>query len=106
VPATVKANVPEVVTGDPVTDIKPPVKDCATLVTDPLPLLLKVVQSAALKTPRLAAEAVGTFKVMTGVVVPVATVLLRSVPDVPSVSAATLVTVPLLLKVFQSVLVK
>ena len=57
-------------------------------------LLLNVVQSAALKAPRLVAEAVGTFSVMTGVVVPVATVLDRSVPVVPSVSAATLVTVP------------
>ena len=68
-------------------------------------LLLNVVQSAALKAPRLDAEAVGTFSVMTGVVVPVATVLVRSVPVVPSVSAATLVTVPLplLLKVVQSV---
>ena len=93
-PATVKANVPELVIGEPATEIKPPVKDCATLVTDPLPLLLKVVQSAALNAPRLDAEAVGTFSVMTGVVVPVATVLVRSVPVVPSVSAATLVTVP------------
>ena len=31
-----------------------------TLVTVPLPLLLKVVQSAALNAPRLTAEAVGT----------------------------------------------
>ena len=51
-----------------------------TLVTDPLPLLLKVVQSAALKAPRLVAEAVGTCKVMTGVVVPVATVELKCIP--------------------------
>ena len=107
-PATVNASVPELVIGEPATEIKPPVKDCATLVTDPLPLLLKVVQSAALKAPRLVAEAVGTFSVMTGVVVLVATVLDRSVPVVPSVSAATLVTVPLplLLKVVQSVLVR
>ena len=35
VPATVKANVPEVVIGEPLTEIKPPVKDCATLVTVP-----------------------------------------------------------------------
>jgi hypothetical protein len=35
VPATVKANVPEVVIGEPATEIKPPVKDCATLVTVP-----------------------------------------------------------------------
>ena len=45
---------------------------------------------------------------MTGVVVPVATVELKSVPVVPKVKAATEVTVhdPLLLKVVQSVLVK
>ena len=45
---------------------------------------------------------------ITGVVVLVATVLDRSVPVVPSVSAATLVTVPLplLLNVVQSVLVR
>ena len=59
-PATVKASVPDVVIGEPATEIKPPVKDCATLVTDPDPLLLNVVQSAALKAPRLDAEAVGT----------------------------------------------
>ena len=59
-PATVNASVPDVVIGDPATEIKPPVKDCATLVTVPDPLLLKVVQSAALNAPRLDAEAVGT----------------------------------------------
>ena len=35
VPATVKANVPDVVIGEPAIEIKPPVKDCATLVTVP-----------------------------------------------------------------------
>ena len=73
-------------------------------------LLLKVVQSAELNTPRLLVEAVGTFNVITGVVVPVATVELKSVPDVPKVNAATEVTVPLVLdlplNVFQSVEVK
>ena len=59
-----------------------------------LSLLLNVVQSAELKAPRLAAEAVGTFKVITGVVVPVATVLDKSVPVVVNVKAATDVTVP------------
>ena len=34
-PATVKASVPDVVIGEPATEIKPPVKDCATLVTVP-----------------------------------------------------------------------
>ena len=55
---------------------------------------MNVVQSALLKAPRLVADAVGTFSVMTGVVVPLATVEDRSVPVVPSVSAATDVTVP------------
>ena len=81
-----------------------------TEVTVPDPLLLKVVQSAALKAPRLLAEAVGTCRVITGVVVPVATVELKSVPVVPKVKAATEVTVPfvldLLLNVVQSVLVR
>lgn len=36
VPATVSARVPLDVIGDPATEIKPPVKDCATLVTVPL----------------------------------------------------------------------
>lgn len=88
VPATVMAGVDVAVA----IDNKPPVNP--TLVTVPEPLLLNVVQSAELKTPRLLADAVGTFNVITGVVVAVATVELRSVPDVPKVSAATLVTVP------------
>ena len=87
---------------------KPLADTTDTLVTVPEPLLLNVVQSAALKAPRLDAEAVGTFSVITGVVVPLATVEVRSVPVVPKVSAATEVTVPepLPLKVFQSVEVK
>jgi hypothetical protein len=36
VPATVNARVPLDVIGEPATEIKPPVKDCATLVTVPL----------------------------------------------------------------------
>ena len=71
-------------------------------------LLLNVDQSVELNAPRLVAEAVGTFSVITGVVVPLATVDERSVPVVPKVSAATEVTVPepLLLNVVQSVLDK
>ena len=71
-------------------------------------LLLNVDQSVELNAPRLVAEAVGTFSVITGVVVPLATVEERSVPVVPKVSAATEVTVPepLLLNVVQSVLDK
>jgi hypothetical protein len=57
-------------------------------------LLLNVFQSVALKAPRLAAEAVGMFRVMTGVLVEDATVELTSVPVVPNDSAETLVTVP------------
>ena len=55
---------------------------------------LKFVQSAELKAPLFVADAVGIFKVITGVVVPVATVLDTSVPVVPKVKAATDVTVP------------
>ena len=69
----------------------------AVLVTgaDTACLLLNVDQSVELSAPRLVADAVGTFSVMTGVVVPLATVDDRSVPVVPRVSAATEVTVPL-----------
>jgi hypothetical protein len=50
-------------------------------------------------TPLAVAEASGTFKVITGVVAPLATEELKSVPVVPKVKAATLVTVPLVLEV-------
>ena len=62
------------------------------VIVDCLPL--NVLQSALDKAPRLAALAVGTCKVITGVVVPLATVELKSVPVVPIVKAATDVTVP------------
>ena len=55
---------------------------------------LNVLQSALDNAPLFVALAVGTFKVITGVVVLVATVELKSVPLVPKVNAATLVTVP------------
>jgi len=55
---------------------------------------LNVLQSALDKAPLFVALAVGTFKVITGVVVLVATLELKSVPLVPIVKAATLVTVP------------
>ena len=55
---------------------------------------LKVLQSAALNAPLLSTLAVGTFNVITGVVVLLATVELRSTPVVPNVKAATEVTVP------------
>ena len=48
---------------------------------------LNVLQSALDNAPRLVALAVGTLRVITGVVVPVATVLDKSVPVVPSVNA-------------------
>ena len=102
VPPSVKLPVEVTV---PLSDIPETVPVPLTLVTEPEPLLLKVVQSAELKAPRLVADAVGTLSVITGVVVPFATVELRSVPVVPKVNAATLVTVPLplLLKVVKSV---
>ena len=72
-------------------------------------LLLNVDQSVLLKAPLLVALAVGTFKVITGVVVPFTTELDKSVPIVPIVKADTFVTVPkqlvFELKEFQSVLV-
>jgi hypothetical protein len=89
----------------------PPVVD-DTLVTVPVleVLLLNVVQSELDKAPLLEAEAVGTFKVTTAEVLPLATLLDKSVPEVPSVNAATEVTVPvlfvLLLNVLQSVELK
>ena len=43
VPATVNAKVPELVIGDPVTEIRPPVKDWATLVTVPCGLAAVVM---------------------------------------------------------------
>ena len=60
---------------------------------------LNVDQSVELKAPLFVAEAVGTFSVITGVLVLLATVLLKSVPVVPNVNAATLVTVPGLLAI-------
>ena len=72
------------------TEIIPPVNP--TEVTVPFPL--KVDQSAADKAPRLVADAVGTFNVITGVVVLVATLDDKSVPVVPNVKAETEVTVP------------
>ena len=55
-------------------------------------LPLNVVQSADHKAPLLVADAVGMFNVMTGVVLPFATVLDKSVPLVPKVKAEMLVT--------------
>jgi hypothetical protein len=59
-----------------------------------------VNQSVLDKAPLLVAEAVGMFKVITGVVVPLATLELTSVPLVPIVKAATEVTVPTLYVLF------
>jgi pentose-5-phosphate-3-epimerase len=55
---------------------------------------LNVLQSVEDRAPRFVADAVGTFNVITGVVVPFATLLDKSEPVVPKVRAATLVTVP------------
>ena len=56
--------------------------------------VLKCAQSPEDNAPLFVALADGTFKVITGVVVPVATLLDKSVPVVPNVKAATDVTVP------------
>ena len=65
-------------------------------------------QSVELNAPLFVAEAVGTFNVITGVVVELATDEVISVPVVPIVSAETFVTepFPLLLNVVQSAEVK
>jgi len=57
-------------------------------------LPLNVLQSAELNAPLFAADAVGMFSVMAGVVVLLATLEVTSVPVVPRVKAATEVTVP------------
>ena len=80
--------------------VPPVIVKCAVLELVILPIVkadclpLNVDQSALDNAPLFEALAVGTFKVITGVVVLVATVELKSVPLVPSVKAATLVTVP------------
>jgi hypothetical protein len=53
VPATVRASVPDVVIGDPATDMRPPVKVCATLVT-PVPDGVAQVPSPRQKVEPLA----------------------------------------------------
>lgn len=58
-------------------------------------LSLNADQSEDDKAPLLVAEAVGTFNVITGVVVLLTTVLVMSVPVVAIVRADTLVTEPL-----------
>ena len=57
-------------------------------------LALNVDQSDEDTNPLFVADAVGTLSVITGVVVPFATVEDKSVPLVPNVKAATDVTVP------------
>ena len=63
-------------------------------------LLLNVVQSVDDKAPLALAEAVGILRVITGVVVPVATVDVMSTPAEIIVNAATSVTVPTLQLLF------
>ena len=79
----------------PLVVIVPPLSRPAVAMLVTVPLLLNAVQSAEDKAPLFKALAVGTLRVITGVVVLLATVELRSVPVVPNVRAATLVTVPL-----------
>jgi hypothetical protein len=126
VPATVKAKVPVVVIGEPLTDIKPPVNVWPTEVTVPAPTGVAHVPSPRQKVN---AEAeVPLLRLVTGrfPVTWVAKLTLDNVP--PSVKLPLVVTVPvrvmpfivpvpptevtvpvlevLLLNVFQSVLVK
>ena len=75
----------------------PPVNGAdAVMVVAVLTLLLNVVQSDDDNAPLAVEEAVGTFNVITGVVVPLATLEPKSEPLVPKVNAATDVTVPVL----------
>jgi len=92
VPATVNARVPLVIIGDPLTEIKPPVKDCATLVTVPAPAGVDHVPSPRQKVN--ADALVPEFKFVTGKlpVTCVARLTLLKVP--PSVKLPELVTVP------------
>jgi hypothetical protein len=83
--------------------LKPPTVLMFVPLTRAACLLLNVVQSADARAPLLADDAVGIFSVITGVVVPVATDDPTSVPDVPSVMAATDVTVPALIAVLNEV---
>ena len=97
VPPLVVANVPaNVIAPDVavagVNPVVPPLMVVTPVVE--LNLLLNVVQSVDVNAPLLVAEAFGTFKVMTGVVVLFATVDVKFVPVVPIVKAATSVTVP------------
>jgi hypothetical protein len=88
VPVPITAPVPLVIVKtDDVASVRSPLVRAGSL-------LLNVVQSAKDKAPRLVADAVGTFNVITGVVVLFTTLLDKSVPVVPKVRAATLVTVP------------
>ena len=92
VPATVNARVPLVIIGDPLTEIKPPVKDCATLVTVPAPAGVDHVPSPRQKVN--ADALVPELKFVTGKlpVTCVARLTLLKVP--PNVKLPLLVTVP------------
>ena len=76
----------------PINVAAPPVPEVVRLIG--FCLELNDVQSVEDRAPLAEPEAVGIFKVITGVVVPVATVEDTSAPVVPKVKAATDVTVP------------
>lgn len=84
--------VPKTANPVPVSSLSAPANPAELLRTFCFPL--KVDQSVELKAPLFVAEAVGTFKVITGVEEPFATEEAKSVPVVPKVKAATDVTVP------------
>jgi len=85
VPATVRANVPLVVIGEPATEIRPPVNDCATLVTVPPPpaaVQVKVPLPLFVSTP-LAFAGQPTIPVVGGSPVALVSVPLDGVPRTP-----------------------
>ena len=91
-PATVKARVPFVIIGDPLTEIKPPVNDCATLVTVPAPAGVDHVPSPRQKVN--ADALVPEFKLVTGRLPVTCVARLTPLKVPPNVKLPVLVTVP------------
>ena len=92
VPATVNARVPFVIIGDPLTEIKPPVKDCATLVTVPAPAGVDQVPSPRQKVN--ADALVPELRFVTGKFPVTCVARLTPLNAPPSVKLPVLVTVP------------